>query len=185
MRGTPQRNEQLEGATRRRRVKPRRLAPIAGIVAIGLTAAACGSSSSSTTTTTTAAAVGGTAVVNLSHGALGTILVTKKGLTLYYYTADTPTKIACTGSCAQSWPPLLYTGSGTPVGGAGVTGLGTIHRPGGGIQVTYKGKPLYTFTSDTPGHTTGQGVAGFQVVIVHSAASGSSTTTTTATSGGY
>ncbi len=181
-----QRNEQREGATRRRRVRPSRLVPIAGIVAIGVTAAACGSSAGSTTTTTTAAAaVGGTAIVNLSHSSLGTILVTKKGLTLYYYTADTPTKIACTGSCAQSWPPLLYTGSGTPAGGTGVTDLATIHRPGGGIQVTYKGKPLYTFASDTPGHTTGQGVAGFQVVIVHGPAIGSSTTTTTATSGGY
>ncbi len=185
MTAKPQAEEQSEAATRRRRVRRRRLVPIAGIVAIGVTAAACGSSGTSTTTTTAAAAVGGTAIVNLSHSSLGTILVTKKGLTLYYYTADTPTKIACTGSCAQSWPPLLYTGSGTPVGGAGVTGLGTIHRPAGGTQVTYKGKPLYTFTSDTPGHTTGQGVAGFQVVIVKGATSGSSTTTTAATSGGY
>jgi len=184
MTGT-QRNEQSKDAARRRRVRPSRLVPIAGIVAIGLTGAACGSSASSTTTTTAAVAVGRTAIVNLSHGSLGTILVTKKGLTLYYYTADTATKIACTGSCAQSWPPLLYTGSGTPAGGTGVTGLGTIHRPGGGIQVTYQGKPLYTFASDTPGHATGQGVAGFQVVIVHGAGSGSSTTTTAATSGGY
>jgi len=184
MTGTPEEDEQSESAGRRRLVRPLRLVPIAGLIAIGVTAAACGSSASSTTTTA-AAAVGGSAIVNLSHSSLGTILVTKKGLTLYYYTADTPTKIACTGSCAQSWPPLLYTGSGTPAGGTGVTDLATIHRPGGGIQVTYKGKPLYTFASDTPGHTTGQGVAGFQVVIVHGAASGSSTTTTTATSGGY
>jgi len=166
------------------------LVPIAGILAVGMIAAACGSSSSSTTTTSTAAAAGGAtaAIVNLSHSSMGMILTTKKGLTLYYYTADTPTKIACTGSCAQTWPPLLYTGSGTPTGGAGVTGLGTITRSGGAIQVTYKGKPLYTFVSDSPGKTTGEGVAGFQVVVVSgsttSTTSGGSTSTTSG-GGGY
>lgn len=152
------------------------------MLALGM-AAACGSSTTSTTSTS-ATGGGGTAIVELSHSSLGTILVTRKGLTLYYYTADTPTRIACTGSCSQTWPPLLYTGTGTPTGGAGVSGLGTIKRPGGGVQVTYKGKPLYTFVSDTPGHTTGQGVAGFQVVIVGGKTSGS-TSTTAASSGGY
>jgi len=169
---------------RRRRLAPRRLVPLAGILAIGIGAAACGSS---TQTTTSTAAGGGslTAIVNMSHSSLGTILVTKTDLTLYYYTADTPTKIACTGSCAQAWPPLLYTGSGTPTGGSGVTGLGTIKRPGGGVQVTYKGKPLYTFASDTPGHTTGQSVAGFQVVILGGGSTSSSSTTQATSGGGY
>jgi len=145
--------------------------------------AACGSSAQPTTTSTTSGG-GGHAIVNLAHSSFGKILVTKNRLTLYYYTADTPKKIACTGACAQSWPPLIYTGSGTPVGGPGVTGLGTIKRPGGGVQVTYKGKPLYTFISDTPGHTTGQGVAGFQVVILGGSSSGT-TTTTSSSGGGY
>lgn len=170
---------------RRPRSRARRLVPIAALVAIGIGAAACGSSASTTTPTTTAAASGsGKAIVNLAKSSLGTILVTKSDFTLYYYTADTPTKIACTGSCAQSWPPLLFTGSGMPKGGTGVTGLGTIKRPGGGVQVTYKNKPLYTFTSDTPGHTTGQGVAGFQVLIVSGAKTSSSTTSTTSGGGG-
>jgi len=66
-----------------------------------------------------------------------------------------------------------------------VTGLGTIKRPGGGVQVTYKGKPLYTFASDTPGHTTGQGVAGFQVVILGGGSTSSSSTTQATSGGGY
>jgi len=166
----------------------RRLVPIAGIVAIGMTAAACGSSAQTTTTTAAAGGGGGgggKALVNLTSNAMGKILTTKSGMTLYYDTADTPTKIACTGSCAQAWPPLLYTGSGAPTGGAGVTGLGTITRPGGGLQVTYKGKPLYTFASDSPGQTTGQGVGGFQVVIVGGSSGGGTTTTTSSSGGGY
>ena len=58
-------------------------------------------------------------------------------------------------------------------------------RPGGAIQVTYKGKPLYTFASDSPGQTTGQGVAGFQVVKAGGSTSSGSSTTTTAGGGGY
>jgi predicted lipoprotein with Yx(FWY)xxD motif len=185
MAGTAQRSGRSGSATlRRRRLGPRRLVPIAGILAIGVTAAACGSSAQPTTTTA-ASGGGGTALVNLSSNSMGKILTTKTGLTLYYYTSDTPTKIACTGSCATIWPPLLYTGSGTPTGGAGVTGLGTIKRPGGGVQVTYKGKPLYTFASDSPGKTTGQGVQGFQVVIVGGSTSSTTTPTTTSGGGGY
>ena len=173
-------------ALQRLRLRRRRLLPIAGIVAVAMTAAACGSSAQTTTSTTAGGGGGGgggKALVNLTSNSMGKILTTKSGLTLYYDTADTPTKIVCTGGCATAWPPLLYTGSGTPTGGPGVTGLGTVRRPGGGVQVTYKGKPLYTFASDGPGQTSGQGVAGFQVVIVGSTGGGGATTTTS--SGGY
>jgi len=36
-----------------------------------------------------------------------TVLKDAKGLTLYYFTPDTPTTVACTGGCASNWPPLL------------------------------------------------------------------------------
>ncbi len=180
---TGTRRRQGREAMHSRHTRSRKLVPVAGLFAAGLAAAACGSSTQSTTSTT-AAAGGGGAILKVAHTSLGTILETPAGLTLYYDTADTPTKIACTGSCAQAWPPLLYTGSGTP-SVPGVSGLGTIKRPDGGVQVTYKGKPLYTFVSDSPGKTTGQGVSGFQVLVVTSSGGGGSTSTTATTSGGY
>ncbi|MDE3083540.1 MAG: hypothetical protein KGJ39_09025, partial [Acidobacteriota bacterium] len=45
-------------------------------------------------------------------------------------------------------------------------------------QVTWRGHPLYLFTSDTRGRVSGNGVADFHVAILKKT---SSTTTTTAT----
>jgi hypothetical protein len=44
--------------------------------------------------------------------------------------------------------------------------LGTITRPGGVVQATYNGYPLYTYAQDmAPGQTTGNGVTGAWHVI--------------------
>src|SRR5260370_12028145 len=40
-----------------------------------------------------------------------TILATPQGLTLYYFTPDTATKVACTGGGANVSPPLLFLSS--------------------------------------------------------------------------
>jgi len=82
-----------------------------------------------------------------------TVLTTIKGLTLYWFAPDTPTRSNCNGVCAGYWPPL----TGTPSAGPDVTGtLGTIKRSDGTIQVTYNGHPLYTYVGDTiPGQAFG------------------------------
>lgn len=80
---------------------------------------------------------------------------------MYHLTAEKHGNIACTGSCAKIWPPvLLPSGQKHPVAGKGVIGkLGTIKRPTGGTQVSYNGMPLYTYKLDTkPGQAKGQGV---------------------------
>lgn len=55
---------------------------------------------------------------------------------------------ACFSLCAQVWPPVLT--SGAPQAGTGVDqgAVGTIVRPDGTRQVTYKGRPLYLFADD-------------------------------------
>jgi predicted lipoprotein with Yx(FWY)xxD motif len=82
-----------------------------------------------------------------------TVLTNARGLTLYSFAPDTATTSNCTGSCAAYWPPVI----GTPAAGPGVTGkLGTITRPGGAIQATYNGHPLYTYVGDArPGQANG------------------------------
>jgi predicted lipoprotein with Yx(FWY)xxD motif len=163
---------------------------ISGLLAIGTMAAACGSNSGSASTTTTAPTGTGTGATTASVGtttnaSLGTILVNSKGFTLYRLDKDSINKSVCTGACAQTWPPLLTSGS--PVAGSGVTGLGTI-KVSGGEQVTYHGMPLYTFTGDTsPGQVSGQAVKdtwGTWFVVATKAPPGGSTTTTAGGGGG-
>ncbi len=90
-----------------------------------------------------------------------TILTNAQGQTLYYFTPDTATKVACTGSCAQAWPPLLFTSSGTPLSDAPLTGALSALNGANGNQITYNGHPLYTYSGDTaPGQTTGEGLFG-------------------------
>jgi predicted lipoprotein with Yx(FWY)xxD motif len=75
-----------------------------------------------------------------------TVLTNAHGLTLYWFAPDTPTTSKCTGSCAAYWPPV----TGSPKAGPGVTGtLGTIKRPGGAVQATYEGHPIYTYIGDS------------------------------------
>jgi len=90
-----------------------------------------------------------------------TILTNAQGMTLYYFTPDTATKTACTGQCAQVWPPLLFTGSGTPLGDAPLTGTLSVVKGTNGNQVEYNGHPLYIYTGDSaPGQTKGAGLFG-------------------------
>ena len=81
------------------------------------------------------------------------VLTNAQGLTLYWFAPDTPTTSRCTGECAAYWPPI----GGDSRVGPGVTGkLGTVRRPGGGLQATYDGHPLYTYIGDSgPGQAKG------------------------------
>jgi predicted lipoprotein with Yx(FWY)xxD motif len=82
-----------------------------------------------------------------------TVLTNGNGLTLYWFAPDTSLRSACTGACAQYWPPV----TGPATAGPGVTGrLGTITRSDGSKQATYNGHPLYTYIADTaPGQARG------------------------------
>jgi predicted lipoprotein with Yx(FWY)xxD motif len=95
--------------------------------------------------------------VTLHKTAIGKILATSSGRTLYLFMADHKKKSACYGKCATFWPPLMKKGKVSA--GAGVkTGLlGTTKRKDGKLQVTYRGHPLYLFKLDKgAGQVTGQ-----------------------------
>lgn len=121
---------------------------------------ACGGSAGSSTPRANGPAY---EVTTARLSGLGTVLVSGKGLTLYIYLPDAQSSHSrCTDVCAGAWPPVeLPAGvSSAPIGGeARASLIGTTTRPGGGMQVTYNGWPLYTWTGDSgPGQATGQGI---------------------------
>jgi predicted lipoprotein with Yx(FWY)xxD motif len=116
---------------------------------------------------------------------LGKILVTGAGLALYYDTANKPGKWACTGTCLTYWPALtLAKGQKAAMAGPGVSGLGTVKGPSG-AQVTWKGKPLYTYAADKKGKVTGQGFQHIWFVAQPSKAATTGSATPTTASGSW
>ena len=141
-----------------------------GILAIALTVVACGnsgytstgSSGGTTPTSTVSIITTATATVN---GQSVTILTNTQGRTLYYFKPDTATKTACTGACSGNWPPLLFTGTGTPGSATSLPGTLSVATLENRQQVEYNGHPLYTFGQDTaPGQTNGEGIKGIWFV---------------------
>jgi predicted lipoprotein with Yx(FWY)xxD motif len=75
-----------------------------------------------------------------------TILVNSRGRSLYSLSVERHGKFICANaSCLALWRPLTVAKGTKP---AGVAGLGTVKRPGGKLQVAYRGAPLYTFAED-------------------------------------
>jgi predicted lipoprotein with Yx(FWY)xxD motif len=108
--------------------------------------------------------IGGNAVTYLKPvktRALGTVVTNGTGYTLYWFSTDTMTYSTCEDTCVPQWPPV----TGTPKLDPGTTlpgKLGTIYRPGGGLQATYDGHPLYTYAGDfDPGDVGGNGIVQF------------------------
>ena len=84
------------------------------------------------------------------------ILVDSKGMTLYTFDKDkqTPGKSACSGQCADNWPPLTAMTDDKKSGDYDL-----IKRDGDQSQWTFKGQPLYLFKNDSkPGDMKGDGV---------------------------
>lgn len=85
-----------------------------------------------------------------------TVLTTLKGKTLYSLSVETHGKFICTGTCLSSWKPLVVPSGVKP---KGPVKLGTVKRPDGRTQVTYKGRPLYSFNGDSKaGEANGEGL---------------------------
>ena len=105
-------------------------------------------------------------VITVHSSQLGTVLATRGHLALYTWNKEKDHKVRCTGACAKVWPPLTVP-KGTKVAAhvAGAMGsFGTTTRPDGTTQVTWDGRPLYTFHGDTPTKILCNGVAGWFVV---------------------
>jgi predicted lipoprotein with Yx(FWY)xxD motif len=173
------------------------------ILGASLLLAACGSSSSTSSSGTAAtpsapaatkSAASGSAVLvkTASNSKLGTtVLVDAQGMTLYHLSVEQHGKFICTSAaCVNVWHPLTVASGSKPSGTVG--SLGAIKRPGGGLQVTYKGQPLYTFAQDTSaGQANGQGVKDVGTWTAATTSAGTSsaaatpTTPASSSGGGY
>jgi predicted lipoprotein with Yx(FWY)xxD motif len=93
---------------------------------------------------------------------LGRVLVDSQGRTLYLFERDSNGVSACSGECANDWPPLRAGTKPAASAGLQASQLGLVRRADGRPQVTYHGHPLYLYEGDgAPGQTTGQGLTAF------------------------
>jgi predicted lipoprotein with Yx(FWY)xxD motif len=169
---------------------------LAGLVAACGSAGAGGSSGQPGQT-------GGNGQPAASHGAVvtarnlpgvGTVLVDRSGKTVYSPQQEASGKIMCTGSCLGFWFPVRVASGTQPHAASGVSGtLGTIRRSADGVtQLTYNGRPLYTFRLDQgPGDLHGNnftdqfGGTSFTWQVVSASGAAPSSGPSAKPSGGY
>jgi len=113
-----------------------------------------------------------------------TILVNRRGMTLYHLSVERKGHFICKDStCLSLWKPLVVRHGVMP---SGVKSLGTVKRPDGRLQVAYKGGPLYTFVQDRkPGDMKGNGFRDVGVWRVVTVAGNSTSTPSSGGGGGY
>jgi predicted lipoprotein with Yx(FWY)xxD motif len=167
--------------------RPRMLLVLPAAAAAAAALAACGSSGTTASSGTSAHTSGGSATPTAAAAVglkttkvKGVIVLTNaKGFTLYSFAPDTPTKSACNGACATSWPPVKPT-----MTSAAKAPFATIKRSDGATQLTFHGHPLYTFTGDTsPGQANGNGVNAFGGLWHEAPASGAAAPASSSSSG--
>ena len=111
-----------------------------------------------------------------------TILVNRRGMTLYHLSVERKGHFICTDpTCLSVWKPFVVARGVTPTGSKS---LSIVKRPDGRRQVAYKGGPLYTFVQDRkPGDMKGNGfkdVGVWRIVTV-----AGSTSSQPSSGGGY
>jgi predicted lipoprotein with Yx(FWY)xxD motif len=67
---------------------------------------------------------------------------------VYTLSFDPKRKTTCLGSCSGVWPPVLTRSPAVAGTGVSQRALGTVRRPDGSLQVSYRGHPLYWFAFD-------------------------------------
>jgi predicted lipoprotein with Yx(FWY)xxD motif len=162
--------------------------PVVGVVALIASLAIAIEASGMTN----AAAKSSSAVSVKKISGEGNVLVNSKGLPLYTNNQDRRGKLACKAGCTSVWKPFLARKAPHE---SVIPGKFALIKQGSEKQVTFKGKPLYTFALDKPGQVNGNnahdqfGGVKFTWHVVHSGGSsstgGSTSPGTTTTGGGY
>ena len=121
-------------------------------------------------------------VVKTVHVNGKTLLANRQGRTLYRLSVERRGHFICTnGACLALWKPLIVPRGTMPTG---AKSLGTVKRPDGRLQVSYKGGPLYTFVQDRKsGDMKGDGFK--DVGVWHAVLVSGTSTSSSQRSGGY
>jgi predicted lipoprotein with Yx(FWY)xxD motif len=148
--------------TRSLLILPVSIAAVFAVAGCGGGSSGTKASSTATPASTPAAKTAPANTVAVSKTDLGRILVDAQGRTLYLFEKDKHGKSACSGECANDWPPLITKGAATAGTGAVAKSLGTTTRSDGAMQATYGGHPLYLYEGDSaPKQTNGEGLKAF------------------------
>jgi len=119
-------------------------------IAAALAISACGGSDSNVTPS------GSDTVAARQVSGVGRVLVDQAGKPIYSSDQEETGRIVCDGACTAFWTPVKARGQ-MPTGDTAAGKLGVVKRPDGTRQVTADGRPLYTFSEDSPGKSTGDG----------------------------
>lgn len=117
------------------------------------------STSSNSSSSQTPASSSGAIVQTKNNASLGQYLADSSGNALYTNSGDSSGVSNCSGSCVSSWPVYAPTSSSASL----PSNVTIIKRSDGTSQYAYKGMPLYTFSSDSSGQVTGDGLSNFHV----------------------
>jgi predicted lipoprotein with Yx(FWY)xxD motif len=140
----------------------KRLITLATAIAASAALAACGGAGNNGAGASASGGAGsgtgsGNTVSVRQLSGVGSVLVDQTGKALYSSDLEASGKIVCDDpACNAFWKPLTLT-AGKPTASSGAGKLGMITRPDGSKQITDNGKPLYTFSEDSPGKATGNG----------------------------
>ncbi|NTU68453.1 MAG: hypothetical protein HGB02_06200 [Chlorobiaceae bacterium] len=88
---------------------------------------------------------------------VGNYLADANGRTLYWSKKDMPKTTKCTGACLEKWPAFFNEAILSADPEMNSSDFGTIIRPDGKKQTTFRGYPLYYYKmdqvrGDTKGH---------------------------------
>ena len=134
--------------------------------------------SSATQTTATHTLVALSVNTNTKAG-IGTYLVDGNGHTLYWTTLDSVGQSNVTGTILANWP-IFYVANIVVASPLDASDFGSITRPDGNKQTTYKGRPIYYYIDDqAAGDIRGQGINGIWFAVDPSASAPTATTTST------
>ena len=136
----------------------KRLITLGTAIAAAVALAACGGGGSSSGASSATGSTTSSKTVSVRQlPDIGSVLVDQSGKALYSSDLEASGKIVCDDpACNAFWKPLTLS-AGKPTATSGAGKLGVITRPDGSRQVTASGKPLYTFSEDSPGKATGDG----------------------------